>query len=166
MARGVIAALAIVSFLFSTPQAFAQDAANSIVGVWKMTSWSRKEVETGKVEQLMGANPSGLVIYTRGGAVSSFVTAEDRKASGTPPMKDEDRIALFSTMYAYSGSYTVEGRKLTTRIENSWNKAWNGNVITGEMEISGKKLTTTSAPTAAAKDGRSVIFIHTFDRVE
>ena len=166
MTRSVFLALSIACFLFSTQQADAQDAANSIVGVWKMTSWSRKEVETGKVEQLMGASPAGLVIYTRGGTVSSFVTAEDRKASGAAPMKDEDRIALFSTMYAYSGSYTVEGRRLTTRIENSWNRAWNGNVITGEMEISGNKLTTTSSPTAAAKDGRSVIFVHTFDRVE
>ena len=119
MTRPLFFSLAIVCFLFSMQRADAQDTANSIVGVWKMTSWSRKEVETGKVEQLMGANPAGLVIYTRGGTVSSFVTAEDRKASGAPPMKDEDRIALFSTMYAYSGSYTVEGRKLTTRIENS-----------------------------------------------
>jgi hypothetical protein len=104
MTRTVLFAIALTSLLFS--QADAQPSDSSIVGVWKMTSWSRQDVATGNLEQAMGAKPNGLVIYTKGGAVSSFVTAEDRKAKGTAPMTDEDRAALFATMYAYSGTFT------------------------------------------------------------
>ena len=165
MARAAIFAL-ILSSLFALPQRADAQGSEALIGAWKMTSWSRKDILTGNVEHAMGTKPSGLVVYTKGGIVSAFVSAEDRKAKGTAPMTDEDRIALFTTMYAYSGTYSVEGRKLTTRIENSWNKAWNGNVLTSEFELSGNKLTVTSAPTTAAKDGRQVVFIHTFEKAE
>jgi hypothetical protein len=165
MTRVAIVAATLLS-LFALPQHADAQGSEALVGAWKITSWSRKDISTGNVEHAMGTKPSGLVVYTKGGIVSAFVSAEDRRAKGTAPMTDEDRVALFTTMYAYSGTYSVEGRKLTTRIENSWNKAWNGNILTSEFEVSGNTLTVTSAPTAAAKDGKQVVFVHTFEKAE
>jgi hypothetical protein len=49
----------------ATP-ASADDSAK-LVGVWKMTSWTRHDVATGKDGQLFGAHPGGYLIYTKGG---------------------------------------------------------------------------------------------------
>jgi hypothetical protein len=43
--------------------AAVQDLASSIVGVWKFTSWTRKEVSTGKTSKLFGEQPVGYNVY-------------------------------------------------------------------------------------------------------
>src|SRR5690349_21433676 len=162
--------LLLVATIFSTTilcqQPRAEDLSQSIVGVWKLVIWSRKQMPSGNVEYGMGANPSGLVIYTRGGRILTLATAEDRKATGVAPMNDQDRAQLFKTMYSFNGTYKVEGNKLAIKVENSWNRAWNGTTLSGTIDMQGNKYTFTSAPTIAAKDGVEVIFIHTFERVE
>jgi hypothetical protein len=114
----------------------------------------------------MGANPNGLVIYTRGGRILTFASAEDRKATGVAPMTDQDRAQLFKTMYSFNGTYKVEGNKLAIKVENSWNRAWNGTTLSGTIDLQGNRFTFTSTPTISAKDGVEVIFINTFERVE
>ena len=42
------------------------------------------------------------------------------------PPSDEEKIALFDTMFAYSGSYTVESDRVVHHVDLSWNEAWSG----------------------------------------
>lgn len=52
-----------------------------------------------------------------------------QKQSRTPeqsPPSDEEKIALFDTMFAYSGAYTVEVDRVVHHVDLSWNEAWSG----------------------------------------
>ena len=57
----------------------AQDLTSSIVGTWKLTSFARKEVATGKIAATYGEHPAGYAYYTKGGHFLIFAVAQDRK---------------------------------------------------------------------------------------
>jgi hypothetical protein len=91
------AAAATAFALWFAQPAASQDLASQIVGVWKWTSSTNKEVET------YGQNPSGQIVYTKGGHVVFSLAGDNRKTPASP-FTDADRIALFNTPSAASGS--------------------------------------------------------------
>jgi hypothetical protein len=99
----------------ATP-ALADDSVQ-LVGVWKMTSWSRHEVATGKDGKLFGEQPGGYLIFTKGGHFmwTGFKDQRPKPAAAEPT--DGERVALFKTMCAYNGTYKVEGGKI---IDSGW----------------------------------------------
>ncbi len=66
----------------------------------------------------------------------SIVTGEGREA----PKTDEDRAALFKSMFAYTGMYRVEGDKVITKVDVSWNPAWVGKDQVRTFKIDGDRL--------------------------
>ena len=144
----------------------AQDLASSVVGVWKLKSQVRKEVATGKITNTFGEKPTGHIIYTRGGHVSFVVIADNRKAPAGPNPTDAERIELFKTMVASSGTYTVQGNNVVIHVETSWNQSWTGTRRPSQAEITGKTLTLTTGPVKAAADGVEILSITTWERVE
>jgi len=66
----------------------------------------------------------------------SIVTGEGREA----PKTDQDRAALFKSMFAYTGMYRVEGDKLITKVDVSWNPAWVGKDQVRSFKIDGDRL--------------------------
>src|SRR5882757_3183546 len=79
MKRALMSAIAIVFLLMLPELLAAQDLASSIVDTWKLTSFVRKEVATGKSATTYGEHPSGYAYYTRGGHFLIFSVAQDRK---------------------------------------------------------------------------------------
>ena len=165
MKRFLILAVPLVCSIFALPAA-AQDLASQIVGVWKPTSLVTKEVASGKTVHPFGERPSGLVIYSNGGHFMGIFVATDRKAPATANLTDAERIELQKTATYSSGTYKVEGDKLTTRYDTSWHQAWTGTERSGTVEISGKKLTITGAPFKSSLTGLDVVAITTAEKVE
>jgi hypothetical protein len=62
------------------------------------------------------------MVFTPEGRMIGILTAEGRKAGTT----DAERLALYRTLIAYSGLYTVDGGKFTAKVDNSWNESWTG----------------------------------------
>ena len=71
---------------------------------------------------MFGARPKGILILTREGRMATVFTGENRKAGSS----DAERAELHKTMFAYSGMYRVDGKQFVTKVEMSWNEAWNG----------------------------------------
>jgi Lipocalin-like domain len=67
-------------------------------------------------------------------------TAEQRKKPDT----DEDCIAAFRSMAAYSGIYRVEGDKWTTTVDVAWTEAWTGSDQIRFFKLEGDTLTVTT----------------------
>jgi len=126
----------------------------------------RKEVATGATLKTYGEKPTGYLIYTRGGLLTFIIVGTDRKAPASPNLTDAERIELFKTMSFGSGTYKVEGNKAVTRYDTSWHQLWTGRDISAQTEINGKTLTLTTAPFKAAADGKEVVVVTTWDRVE
>ena len=149
----------------ATP-AFADDSAK-LPGVWKMTSWTRHAVVAGQDGKLCGEHPGGTLIYTKGGHFmwTGFKDQRPKPAAAEPT--DAERVALFKTMYAYAGTYKVEGDKIVDSIAGAWNEGLVGTTFTiAKYEVSDKTLTMVSAPFKATMDGVEMVVTTTYERVE
>jgi hypothetical protein len=147
-------------------QTFADESAK-LPGVWKMTSWTRHEIATGKDSQLFGEHPSGYLIYTQGGRFTWTGFKDHRPKPVATEPTDAERIALFKTMYAYFGTYKVEGGRIVDTVEGAWNESWVGTTfIVDRFEVSEQSLKMVSAPFKAVADGVEMVVTTTFQRVE
>jgi hypothetical protein len=165
MKRTLISAIGLAFLLTWAQPAPAQDLASQLVGVWKFTSQSTKEVATGKMSHPYGEKPTGHAVYTKGGHVAFVLVGDNRRVPAGASTTDAERINLFNTMAAASGTYKVEGNTIIASYAASWNQTWTGITSKRQFEIVGNKLTLTSAPT---KDlaGQDIVFVVTYERVE
>jgi len=70
-------------------------------------------------------------------------------------------------MYAYNGTYKVEGSKIVDSVDGAWNQGWVGTkFIVDKYEVSDKTLTMVSAPFKATLDGAEMVVTTTFERLE
>jgi len=92
-----------------------------------------------------------------------FQAAENRKPPAGKVATDAERVALFTTLVAYAGTYKLEGAKVLIHFE--------ANAIPGipdrsyATEISGNKLTLTADPFVNG-NGQQIVSIRTFERAE
>jgi FtsP/CotA-like multicopper oxidase with cupredoxin domain len=165
MQRAFISTIALAFALTLGQPAAAQDPASSIVGVWKLTSFARKEVGTDKTFQPYGEHPMGYRVHTRGGHALYMFFGENRKAPAGSAT-DADRIELFKTMTAAGGTYKVEGNKVVFHADVSAAQSLTGGTLTYQFEIAGKTLTMTTDPVKNPAGGPENVFLTTYERVE
>lgn len=111
----------LVGLLIAAQAALADDGAN-LVGTWKLLSMEIQFQDGRPSRAQYGSSPLGYVIYTSQGRFMTVIEGEGRKA----PKTDEDRAELLRTMFAYTGMYRVEGDKLMSKIDVSWNPVFHG----------------------------------------
>jgi hypothetical protein len=145
----------------------AQDLASSIVGVWRQTSLIEKDVASGATAPVQKSEEQGgYRVFTRGGHAVILNIYKPRKAPPAANATDADLAALFRTMSAFSGTYKVDGDKLTIRVDASWIEAWNGSDRPFRLEITGNKLTMTAGPVKNAYTGKDILLVSSLERVE
>ena len=101
--------------------ASAHDVGRQLAGTWKLTSWVFQIIGGESIEPY-GPDPKGRLIMTPEGHWSVILTGANRKAGKTP----EEKAALMDTMLAYFGTYTIDGDKITVRVEMSSNEIYVG----------------------------------------
>jgi hypothetical protein len=69
-------------------------------------------------------------------------------------------------MYAWGGSYKVEGDTLTTSVEFAWTENWKGQTRTATFKVEGRTLTLESSPFKSPINGAMVFTRLVLDRVE
>ncbi len=117
-------------------------SSSALIGTWKLVSCVLEDVET-KVQKLVwGANPNGYIVMTPEGRWIVIQTAEGRNA----PQNDEDRIAAFKSLLAYSGRYRTEGNKIVINVDIAADEAWTGTEQVRYYEIDGDELRIEAPP--------------------
>ena len=158
MKKLAISTLAFVA-VFSSASAWAQD----IVGSWKQTAFYQKVVSSGEKRFPFGEKIVGRSMYTKEGTFCTMATGVDRKQGAGAPT-DEERVGLFKTMYAYCGTYRVEGAKLMGQPDVAWTPNWAKHEHNATWKIEGKKLTVETMPFKSQLDGAEVIAVVEYDR--
>ena len=159
--------LAATATLVLCSVALADDESDKLPGVWKMTSWTRHDTATGRDSQLFGEHPSGYLVHTKGGHFVWTGFKDQRPTPAAAEPTDAERIALFKTMYAYNGTYQVQGSKIVDNVTGAWNEAWVGTKFyIDKYAVAGNMLTMVSAPFKATADGVDMVVTTTFERVE
>jgi hypothetical protein len=125
----------------------------ALIGTWKLVSCVLEDVETKVQKFVWGRNPNGYIVMTPEGRWIVIQTAEGRHA----PQNDEDRIAAFKSLLAYSGKYRTEGNKVVITVDIAADEAWNGTEQIRYYKIDGDELHIEAAPQAYANFGDKVM---------
>jgi hypothetical protein len=166
MKRTLTSATGLALLLTLAQPVAAQDLASQLVGVWKLTGQSTKEVATGKITHSLGEKPTGHLMYTKGAHMAFVFAGENRKGPAGASFTDAEIVNLFNTMGAASGTYKVEGNTLIVTYETSWNQTWTGATQKRQIEIVGNKLTIATAPFKDPATGQDTVYVTTYERVE
>jgi hypothetical protein len=139
----------------------AQDPAQ-LTGTWKLVAWSTK-FDGGDAVEPYGPSPKGRLVLTPDRYWIIILTGEARK----PAKTIEEKAALLDSMIAYTGKFTVEGDKITTRVDASSNEIYTGanQDQTRFFRIEGHKLTLrTPEIVSAVRPGQKAVGTITFER--
>ncbi len=127
-------------FLFAivvvTVTSASAQSSSPVAGTWKLVAFETEIQATGERRQVYGKSPNGYLILTQDGRLMTIVTAENRKAGDA----EAERAALHRTMIGYSGTYRIDGDKLVTKVDVSWNESWTGTEQTRDIKLDGNRL--------------------------
>jgi len=114
-----LVAFALAAYCYLQPGlALAQDTARQLTGSWKLTSWTI-QIIGGDLTEPFGPNPKGRAVFTADGYVAFVIVAANRK----PATNNEESAALLKSLLAYTGRFTIEGDKFTTKVDISGNES-------------------------------------------
>jgi hypothetical protein len=147
----------------------AAGAQDSVVGVWKLVSYTALDSATGELIEPFGNAPRGFIFYTAGGRMSALLTAGDRKrftAGNRINAPAEERAEAFATSSAYAGTYTLEGDRVIHHVEVATNPDWVGGDQLRFPRIEGNRLVITTPPLPTRPDGKLRVSTLVWERVE
>ena len=138
------AAMALMLVAMS-PIARADDGVASLIGVWRLQSFSL-EVQGEVPREIFGPDPNGYLIFTPEGRVMTIVTRANRKPATTV----YERAALLDSMVSYTGRYVVEGDRIWIKVDVAWNEIFTGTEQIRYFTLDGDNLWIRTAPQLSA----------------
>jgi len=154
-----LVALALAAYLLPG-FAFADDAAKLLVGSWKLNAWTI-QIIGGDATEPFGPNPKGRAVFTPDGYVTFVIVAANRK----PASNNDESAALLKSLLVYTGKFTIDGDKFTTKVDISWNELLTGQDQVRFFKLEGDKLTIRTAEQASAVyPGKKVVGTLTWER--
>ncbi len=142
-------------------------AADSLVGTWRLVSYTRTLLDTGETSDIFGKSPSGYITYGADGHMQVILVKEGRpKPSDLQTLNDAERATLFKSMAAYAGTYSFDGKTVTHHVEVSWNENWTGTDQRRDVQVEGNRVTLTTHPAPNSSDGKMGVSRLVWERVE
>jgi hypothetical protein len=141
--------LIIVSTLALLPLGAATTLANDkdkLIGSWKLVSAVSEELANGQKTNIYEGIPTGYISYGVDGRVITIITAGARTKPAGAVATAAEAEALFRSMVAYAGSYTIDGNKIIHRPDVSWNETWTGTDQIREYKFDGERLILSTSP--------------------
>jgi hypothetical protein len=154
-------AFALAAYCYLQPGlALAEDTARQLTGSWKLNSWTIRVIG-GEAAEPFGPNPKGRALFTPDGFSAFMIARPDRK----PATSDADSAALLKSLMVYTGKFTVDGDKLTTNVDLSWNEILTGTAQVRFFKLEGDRLSIRTAEQASAVyPGKKVVGTLTWER--
>ncbi len=81
----------------------------------------------------------------------------DRPSPQTLPPTDTEKLRLFDSMLAYSGTYTRDDEKVIHHVDVSWNQAFTKTDMVRLYKLANGILTITTAPEIDPYSGKEVM---------
>lgn len=115
---------------------------NALLGTWRLQSYV-VTTAAGERSTPYGENPTGYLSYSADGRMQVIAAANHRIVQGAVP-PDNEKLALYDTMFAYAGRYSVEAGAVIHHVDISWNESWTGTDQIRLFEVAGNTLTLTT----------------------
>lgn len=139
--------LKLVAFalLFLSTSAFAAD--NPVIGTWKIQTYTREVIATGKRSNAFGEHPDGYISYSPDGRMYAIFGPGERIKPKALMPTDQEAAELQRTIVSYAGTYTMEGPgKVVHHVDISWNQSFTGTEQVRFFKLDGDILTITTPP--------------------
>jgi hypothetical protein len=140
--------LNVLALLLLVAQPSFADDRDKLLGIWKLVTWEKEIIATGQRKPYLGNNPTGYLIFTPEGRMMVLITGEGRLGLNT----NQHCAELFSSMYAYTGMYQIQGDKWITKIDVAWNPGWVGNNAIRSFTVEGDRLQAIAGSGRTEKD--------------
>jgi len=138
-----------------------------LYGTWKLVSFTQRFVATGETIDVFGRNPKGFLSYSRDGRMNAILVKDVRpKQADMAQATTEDKVQLFSSMYAYAGTFTVDGNTVTHHVDISWNENWTGTDQVRNVRLDGDRLYIFTNPQSNGIDGRITVAELVWEKVK
>jgi Lipocalin-like domain len=143
--------------------AYAADA--DLYGTYRLISTTAKTLETGQEEKY--TDESGYITYGRDGRMFVLLVRGKRpKPESLEKMTDQQRVELFRTVTAYSGTYTFDGKTVEHHVDISWNEVFTGMTLRREVRFDGDRVILTTPPSPRSSDGKMGVRTLIFEKVK
>ena len=156
---------AILVCAWSTAAEDADAVKQKLIGTWKLVSYIREEMPSGKKSDVMGPHPSGYLIYGADGRMMVIFVHSDRKkplgAVATPAESDE----LLKGLVSYTGTYAIQGDTIVHHVDVSWNEAWTGTDQTRFYKFEGNRLSLATTKSLDPVEGKLSVRTLIWERV-
>jgi hypothetical protein len=126
----------------------------------------KRNVDGGQTTDAYGGpHPIGYISYGRDHRMMAMAEYDHRvRPARVDQLTPEIRSQLFSTAWAYGGSYEVNGNTIQHHVDVSTNGAWTGTTVTRDIAYDGTRLVLTTRPQLSS-DGQMVILTLVWEKV-
>ena len=108
-----------------------------LVGTWSLNSFYRLDAAGKRFDY---GELRGLLTYAEDGWMQVLICEQRPEFAGRALTTDE-KAAIFDTMTAYAGTYTITGSTVIHHVKLSWNQTWGGGDQVRHFELAGDTLT-------------------------
>ena len=98
----------------------------ALFGSWKQLSGRYVDIETGEERPGLSKAPNGYIHFSRNGRMFNVTVDSARQPPAGPKPTAEEAEALYRTIIAYTGTFSVQGDKVYFDLDVSWNESWTG----------------------------------------
>src|SRR5215475_3473829 len=138
----------------------ADDAAKQLVGSWKLSSWVI-QIIGGEATEPFGPAPKGRAVFTSDGYAAFIIVGANRK----PASNNEESAALLKSLLVYTGKFTIDGDKFTTKVDMSGNELLTGQDQVRFFKLDGDQLSIrTAEQISSVYQGKKVVGTLTWER--
>ena len=129
-----------------------------LYGTWKVLSFTQHFVETGETKDVFGKTPTGFLSYSRDGRMNAILVSDTRpRPAEMAQATTEEKAQLLTSMYAYTGTFTVDGNTVIHHIDVSWNENWTGTEQVRNVRLEADKLYISTNPQSNGFDGKIIV---------
>jgi hypothetical protein len=142
------------------------DDRESLIGTWKLVEAVSEDLATGQKTNLYEGGAVGFITYGLDGRMMAVIVDSVRKKPAGNVATGPEAEALFRSMTAYAGSYTVKGSQLVHRVDASWNETWTGTDQIRNYKFNGDRLNLATAPSPNPFTGKMSVRTLVWEKVK
>ena len=165
MTRCIIVAVSML-LAFAAGSRSLADEKDKLVGTWKLISAVSEELATGQKTNIYRSSPVGFITYGHDGRVMTIVVDSARKKPAGAVATAPEAEALFRSMAAYAGTYTVKGNQVIHRPDVSWNETWTGTDQIRNYKFEGERLILATSASPDAFTGKMSVRTLVWEKIK
>jgi hypothetical protein len=139
---------------------------DKLVGTWKLVSGVSEELETGQKTDIYKGTPTGFITYGSDGRVMTIIVDSNRKKPAGAVATSPEAEALFRSMVAYAGTYSVKGNQVIHRPDASWNETWTGTDQVRDFKFDGDGLSLATEASPNPFTGKMSVRILVWEKIK